>query len=212
MLPAPDHNETPAARAAALIAATQEANARRLAQARAQAAAMLAEAEQANSAFLKLAEEQAAALLAASAAQAADAHTRATARPAEPSVATADSLAGKKQPLARIHPELGDDARATIDGGVDLIAGPFVRFSELAAFTRAVRGLQGITSLDTREFLKGTVHLRLRYDDPIRLSVRLTELSEFRPSIIQATPRRVELRVNLVDPDVQIGERVADAA
>jgi hypothetical protein len=176
MLPAPDANQSPSARAAALIGATQEANARRLAEAQAQAAAILAEAERTNAAFLKLAEEHAALLLAA-----------------------APEPVAEVKPLARIHPELGDDPRASIDGGVDLIAGPFARFSELAAFTRAVRTLQGITSLDTREFLKGTVHLRLRYEDPIQLSVRLTELTEFRPSIIQASASRIELRVNLAD-------------
>jgi hypothetical protein len=189
MLPTADHNQSRSARAAALIAATQAANARRLAEARAQAAALVAEAERVNAAFLQLAEEQASLLLA----------------PApEPVV--------QPKPPARIHPELGDDARASIDGGVDLIAGPFARFSELAAFTRAVRGLPGITSLDTREFLKGTVHLRLRYEDPIQLSVRVTELVEFRPSIIQATPSRVELRVTLADPDAQTEEPMADAA
>jgi hypothetical protein len=189
MLPAADHNQSPSARAAALIAATQEANARRLAEARAAAAAIVAEAERVNAAFLTLAEEQAALLVA----------------PAP------EPVAEVKAP-ARIHPELGDDARASIDGGVDLIAGPFARFSELAAFTRAVRGLQGITSLDTREFLKGTVHLRLRYEDPIQLSVRLTELTEFRPSIIQATPGRIELRVTLADPEAEPENPLADAA
>jgi hypothetical protein len=189
MLSAPDHSQTPAARAGALIAATQEANARRLAEARAQAAAIVAEAERVNAAFLRLAEEQAALLMAA-----------------------APEAVAEVKPPARIHPELGDDARASIDGGVDLIAGPFARFSELAAFTRAVRGLQGITSLDTREFLKGTVHLRLRYEDPIQLSVRLTELTEFRPSIIQAAPSRVELRVTLADPDAPTEEPLEHAA
>jgi hypothetical protein len=207
MLPASsDSSQSPTARAAALIAATQEANARRLAEAQARAAAILAEAERANAAFLTLAEEQATLLLGSLTVEN-------TAQPAG-SEAAPQSSGGEERPLVRIHPELGDEppSLASIDGGVDLIAGPFARFSELAAFTRAVRGLQGITSLDTREFLKGTVHLRLRYEDPIQLSVRLTELSEFRPFITQVTPSRVELRVNLADPAAQTEEPVEDAA
>jgi vacuolar-type H+-ATPase subunit H len=118
----------------------------------------------------------------------------AAAREPEAKVVLAPEAVAAPAPVARIHPELG-----AIDGGVDLIVGPFARFSQLAAFTRGVRGLAGVISLDTREFLKGTVHLRLRYDDAIPLSVRLSELSEFRPVVLEASSGRVELRVNLVD-------------
>ena len=172
----------PQARASALLAAVREANARRLTEAQTRAAELVAEAESINATFLELAEQQALMLLGAT-----PLPTRAG--------------AGSPDQLARAEP-----ATASIDGGVDLVAGPFARFSQLASFTRSVRALSGVLSVDTRQFFKGSVHLRLRYDDPIPLAVRLAELTEFAPSIVAAANGRVELRVNLAPTET------ADAA
>ena len=131
-----------------------------------------------NASFIKLAEDQVADLL----------------EQASAAVVPTPKPVAMNEPAAPV-------TAAAVDGGIQLIAGPFGRFSQLATFTQQLRGLPGVNSLDTRQFLKGTVHLRLRYDDPIPLAVRLAELSEGAPTVVSATAGRIELRVSYPDAD-----------
>ena len=187
-LPLPPEDD----RATELLEAVREANARRMAEAQARAAAIVAEAEAINARFLALAEEQVDMLLRFPFPLGGPVDERATgAREA------AEHGRATGAPKGAEHEEVA--AVASIDGGVDLVAGPFTRFSQLASFTRRVRDLPGVSTLDARQFLKGTVHLRLRYADPIPLSVRLAQLDEFAPTVLTDAPHRVELRVHIAE-------------
>lgn len=160
------------ARAAALLEETRAANARRLAEAQARANAILAEAEATNAAFLRMAEELAERLL------------NTVVEPA-PLPLPPDAWREPAKPaLAQ-----------TVGGGLELVVGPFTRFTDLARFTRSLRELPGIQAVDTRHFFKGTVSLRVRYEDAIPLATRLVELESFEPHIASATPSRIEVRL-----------------
>ena len=181
---------TPAAlraRAAALLEETRAANARRLAEAQARANAILAEAEATNAAFLRMAEELAERMLAV-----------------EPPPQPASLV--PLQSVARREPA-GPVLAQTVAGGLELVVGPFSRFTDLAGFTRRLRELPGIQAVDTRHFFKGTVSLRVRYEDAVPLATRLAELEEFEPHVASATPSRIEVRLL-----AGAGERVDAAA
>jgi hypothetical protein len=99
-------------------------------------------------------------------------------------------------------PRLAESATSVIQavsGGVELLAGPFDRFQQLAAFVRALRALPGVQDATTRQFVRGTVHLRVRYADAIELSTRLAGMAEFAPEIVASSPTRIELRVRPPD-------------
>lgn len=86
-----------------------------------------------------------------------------------------------------------------VSGGTELIAGPFDRFQQLAAFVRALRALSGVQDVTTRQFVRGMVHLRVRYADAIALTTRLEGMAEFQPEIVSSTPTRIEIRVSPPD-------------
>lgn len=103
------------------------------------------------------------------------------------------------------EPAATDPARLTTTpriGGVELVVGSFTSFSKLAAFTRALQGLQGIDTVTTRQFYKNVVQLRVRYDGDVPLVTRLKELSDFAPVVVSASPTRIELRIRLREPGV----------
>jgi hypothetical protein len=85
-------------------------------------------------------------------------------------------------------------------GSTELVAGPFARFSQLAAFTQALNALPGVQSVATRQFYRGKVHFRVRYDGPIPLTVAIADLSAFHPQIVSDNPGRVEVRVMMDSP------------
>lgn len=84
-----------------------------------------------------------------------------------------------------------------VAGGVELIAGPFARFQQLAAFVKALRALPGVHDVTTRQFVRGMVHLRVRHAHSMALADRLLELSEFDPSIVSSAQDRIELSVKI---------------
>jgi hypothetical protein len=85
-------------------------------------------------------------------------------------------------------------------GSVELSAGPFRRFSQLAAFTQALNSLPGVQSVATRQFYRGRVHFRIRYDGPVPFATAIGDLSAFHPAIVVDTPNRVEVRVAMDPP------------
>ncbi|CAA9229692.1 MAG: hypothetical protein AVDCRST_MAG77-935 [uncultured Chloroflexi bacterium] len=87
------------------------------------------------------------------------------------------------------------EARPTPGGAIDLVAGPFSHFSDLAAFTRQLRAMPGVDALETRQFYKGTVRFRLRYDDPVPFVTRVGELHDFAPHVVATDAGRIEVRV-----------------
>lgn len=85
-------------------------------------------------------------------------------------------------------------------GSVEIVVGPFHQLSQLARFSRALRTLRGVGSVETRQFFNGRVHLRLRYDDPVPLATRIHDLSDFSLDVVNETPRRIEMRVRSKEP------------
>ncbi len=94
-----------------------------------------------------------------------------------------------------------DDARGdesvirAVSAGTEVVAGPFERFQELAAFTKALRELGVVQSVDVRQFVRGLVHLRVRHAVTTDLAAALLTLTDFSPLIASSTPTRIELRV-----------------
>jgi len=84
-------------------------------------------------------------------------------------------------------------------GGIEVVAGPFTRFAHLADFSRDLRALPGIVSVETSQFYRGTVHLRVRYDNPVPLATSVLSLACFAPQVISATPQRIELMLHIAD-------------
>jgi len=93
------------------------------------------------------------------------------------------------------EPAVESVAESLPPGSVELIAGPFGRFSQLAAFTQALNSLPGVQSVATRQFYRGRVHFRIRYDGPVPFATAIGDLSGFNPVIVVDTPSRVEVRV-----------------
>lgn len=89
-------------------------------------------------------------------------------------------------------------------GAVELVVGPFRRFSQLALFTQALGALPGMQSVATRQFIKGTVHFHVAYMDPLPLVNRLVQMPEFQCEVIGSSPTRVELLVGVEDPTEDI--------
>jgi hypothetical protein len=87
----------------------------------------------------------------------------------------------------------------TVSGGTEVIAGPFARFHQLAAFVKAVRALPGVQDVTTRQFVRGMVHLRVRHSHAVALDDRLGELTEFRTRVVSSTRDRIELTVEPPD-------------
>lgn len=99
----------------------------------------------------------------------------------------ADVIPSTVPPLAAAMAAMGD--------GVEVVIGPFVRFSELGRFLRDLRAIAGVASVDTRRFVLGMVHLRVRYHDPVPLATRLADMREFSPTIVSSAPERIEVRI-----------------
>jgi hypothetical protein len=102
-------------------------------------------------------------------------------------------------PSPEVVPARDDELLQTVSGGIELVVGPFTRLQELAAFTRALREMQGVEDVSPRQFAKGLVHIRVHYTDTIPLSNRLAQLREFSPSVLSATRTRIELKVEPPD-------------
>lgn len=86
-----------------------------------------------------------------------------------------------------------------VAAGTEIVAGPFARFQQLAAFVKALRAIPGVQDVATRQFVRGTVHLRIRHSQAIALTDRIREMTEFGPQILTDTADRIELRVELPD-------------
>ena len=80
-------------------------------------------------------------------------------------------------------------------GSYDLVVGPFTRFTALVGFTNRLRTLPGIESVATRYFAKSMAHLRVRYDDPIELSTRIAEMTEFTPRVKRVSAGRFDVQI-----------------
>jgi hypothetical protein len=115
-------------------------------------------------------------------------------------------------PAGEDPPEEAEDVpgllteRAMI-GGVELLVGPFTKFTDLASLMSALRALPGVRSVATQRFVKGIAHLRLRYEDPVPLAARLKGLRAFGPRIVACGPARIEMRVQLDAGPAASGER-----
>jgi hypothetical protein len=84
-----------------------------------------------------------------------------------------------------------------VAGGTEVIAGPFARFQDLAAFAKAVREIPGVHNVTTRQFVRGTVHLRVRHSPAIDLTDSLLALTEFSPQVVSHAPGKIEIAVGL---------------
>jgi hypothetical protein len=84
-----------------------------------------------------------------------------------------------------------------VAAGIEVVAGPFARFQQLATFVKALRALPGVQDVTTRQFVRGMVHLRVRHPHTTALADRLLELAEFSPEIVSSTQDRIELKVDI---------------
>lgn len=84
--------------------------------------------------------------------------------------------------------------------GTDLVAGTFDRFQELAEFVKALRAIDGIQDVATRQFVRGIVHLRVRHSRASQLADLLPRLASFAFEVVSAAPDRVEIRVQPFAP------------
>jgi len=84
-----------------------------------------------------------------------------------------------------------------VAAGTEVVAGPFAHLEQLAEFVKAMRALEGIRDVVTRQFVRGVVHLRARHSHGPAFTDRLLELSEFAPEIISSAQDRVELKVTI---------------
>lgn len=84
-----------------------------------------------------------------------------------------------------------------VAAGTEVVAGPFAHFKQLAEFVKAMRALDGIQDVVTRQFVRGMVHLRVRHSHGSSFADRLLELSEFAPEIVSSAQDRVELKVSI---------------
>lgn len=121
---------------------------------------------------------------------------------AAPSPATTDGGRGREaRPEATSLAEVADRNTESVirqvAAGTEVIAGPFAHFKQLAEFVKALRALDGMHDVVTRQFVRGMVHLRVRHAHGSALTDRLLELSEFAPEIVSSTQDRVELRVSI---------------
>jgi hypothetical protein len=93
-------------------------------------------------------------------------------------------------------------------GSVEVVVGPFSRFSQLRAFTQALHGLPGIKSVATRQFYRGMAHFWVRYDSPIPLATRLGELSQFKPKVASSGSGQIDVQLDAESAhgDSQVGE------
>lgn len=114
--------------------------------------------------------------------------------------ATAPAAPEPEAPVMRGAPTIDRDSiiRA-VAGGTEMVAGPFARFQQLAAFVKALRALPGVQDVTTRQFVRGMVHLRVRHSHAIALAGLLGGLTEFSPSIVSSTHDRIELTVEPPD-------------
>ncbi len=131
---------------------------------------------------------------------AADASPAPTPRGPEPPAPEPATPTTAAPPMAeRAAPTRAETVIQAVSGGVELVAGPFDRFQMLAAFVKALRGLPGVQDVTTRQFVRGMVHLRVRYSDPISLTTRIAGMTEFAPEIVSSAHTRIEIRVRTPD-------------
>ena len=86
-----------------------------------------------------------------------------------------------------------------VAAGTEIVAGPFARFQQLASFVKALRAVPGVQDVTTRQFVRGTVHLRVRHSQTVDLGARIQDLTEFAPEVLSSAPDRIELRVEPTD-------------
>lgn len=109
------------------------------------------------------------------------------------------SPAPAPEPIARAPVVDRESVIKAVAGGIEVVAGPFARFQQLAAFVKALRALSGVQDVTTRQFVRGMVHLRVRHSQTISLADRLLELAEFQPTIVSSTQDRIELKVDIAE-------------
>ncbi len=114
-----------------------------------------------------------------------------------PLAAPPPSSAAPTPPTVETHED--ESVIQAVSGGTEVIAGPFARFQELAAFSKALRELPGVQTVTIRQFVRGLVDLRVRHSSTMDLAAGLLTLTDFSPSIASRTPSRIELRVGPPD-------------
>ncbi|MCC7104118.1 MAG: hypothetical protein IT307_03170 [Chloroflexi bacterium] len=122
---------------------------------------------------------------------------------------TPSAVVGEERPPARriqLETRFTDAPPSDFDSGFlgegetyEVLISPFTKFSLVGAFTRAVAAIPGVRRAQTRQFFKGTLHLKILYDGDVPLVARLTELSYFQPRIAATNGNRVEVRVAPID-------------
>jgi hypothetical protein len=76
---------------------------------------------------------------------------------------------------------------------VNVVVGPFTRFSELARFRQALGGLPGVRCLRQRQLVQGVAQFYVQHDDPAALAARLEALRDFRSVVRAPSPTRIEV-------------------
>ncbi len=119
----------------------------------------------------------------------------------EPVVATDVPVAPPPapEPIAPPAPIERESVIKAVASGTEVVAGPFARFQDLAVFVKAIRALPGVQDVVTRQFVRGTVHLRVRHSRSVDLAELLHGLTEFAPSIVSDEDDRIELSVATPD-------------
>lgn len=109
---------------------------------------------------------------------------------------SADTSRPTSASITRSEP---DSLIHAVSGGTEVVAGPFTRFQDLAAFAKALRDIPGVQSVTTRQFVRGTVHVRVRHSQGVDLADALLALTDFRPSILSSAAGKIEIAVELPD-------------
>ncbi len=81
-------------------------------------------------------------------------------------------------------------------GPINLIVSHFGSFRSVGAFQHDLERLEGVRSVRTRRFHRGTLYLLIRYDGVTPLEERLKELVQFDPRVVRIGTNSIELHVN----------------
>ena len=113
-----------------------------------------------------------------------------------------DAIAAEEEAAPAGDVEPASPEAIPTPGPISLVVSHFGSFRSLAAFQHDLEGLDGVRSVRTRRFHRGTLYLLIRYDGVIPLEERLMELVRFEPQVVRIAPNSIELHVNSTEMQI----------